>query len=92
VIVGVYVSPLKAVSQDDLDSALEIVQRALDVGIYFHAKARFHDCDLVIHPPGLTPYNLFDTRHLDEIYQLGYQAAQKHLDAIEEAIEAFEEG
>ncbi|MCP4658827.1 MAG: patatin, partial [bacterium] len=88
VIVGVCTTSLRAVHRDELTSALSVVQRALEVGIYHNSKAKFHACDVVIQPPGLAAYGAFDTKHAHEICEIGYQAARAHLDAIEQTLAA----
>lgn len=87
VIVGVYATTFKVLRREDMTSTLAVLQRALDVAIYYNSKARFHACDVLITPRGLDTYGTFDTKHLAEICEVGYRAARERIEAIEQALE-----
>ncbi len=82
VILGVYVSPLRPIAESDLKSSLAVSQRAFEIGMYYASKRKFHQCSLVLSPPGLSRFGTFDTKHLDEIKAIGYRAAKEHMDTI----------
>lgn len=88
VILGVYVSPLSTVEHGGLESSLAISQRAYEIGMYHASKRRFHQCDLVICPPGLEQFGLNDVKRRQEIHDLGYQAAVERMPEIQGLIEA----
>ncbi len=89
VILGVYASPLKAVDQSDLKGLLAVAHRAMEVASYFSSKSKFHECDVLICPEGLNEYTALDTRHVREIYEIGYRAAREHMDCLAGALEAI---
>lgn len=86
VLVGHYASPLRVMHTADLDGVLAVAQRALEVGMYFSSKVKFHECDVMLCPDELSRYGLFDTRHHGEIFEIGYRAARERVDAIERAL------
>ncbi|MFQ5349587.1 MAG: patatin-like phospholipase family protein [Thermoanaerobaculia bacterium] len=81
-IVGVYASPLRTIDQTDLKSSLSVSMRALELGMFFTSRRRFHLCDLLICPEELAGYGNFDTRHYAEILDIGYRAARARMSEI----------
>ncbi len=86
VLLGIYVSPLRAVRPDDLSSTLAVSQRALEVARYTNSRPKFHECDVLLCPDGLGDFAAFDTKHVHEIFDVGYRAAVARMDAIEAAL------
>ena len=56
--------------------------RALEVGMYYNSRRKFHHCDLLICPEELANYGPFDTRHYSEILEIGYRAALERMHEI----------
>jgi NTE family protein len=81
-ILGVYASPLRTIREADLRNSLSVSQRAFEIGMYYNSKRKFHQCDLVLCPPELSRFGAFDTKHLDEIMQVGYRSAQNEIDTL----------
>ncbi len=81
-ILGSYLSPIRGVQPTELDSSLKVVERALEIGMFAQARARFAECDVVIAPEGLDTYGLFDSRHIQAIEAAGYEAAQNQMQEI----------
>jgi len=82
VILGVYATPLNARSASDLTNSLAVLKRAWDVGMFKVSQAKFDRCDLLICPEELGRFGLFDTKKLEEIEKIGYDAARERMDAI----------
>ena len=82
VILGVYVSPLRPIQERDLRNSLAVSQRAFEIGMYFASKRKFHLCDLVLCPPELSRFGPFDTKHFEEIMEIGYAAAGRQMDTV----------
>ncbi len=82
VILGVYVSPLRRIDETSLRSTLAVSQRAFEVGMYLSSKRKFHRCDLLLSPPELSGFGTFDTKHVREIFDVGYRAARERMDEI----------
>jgi NTE family protein len=87
VILGVYASPLSESPADELDSSLDVSQRAIEIAMHFASKRHFHKADLVLSPPELSRYNLLDLRHHAEILDIGYQAAKARMPEIVALVE-----
>jgi NTE family protein len=88
VTLGVYASPLRSVHQRDLTTSIAVLQRALEVGMFLAAEPKFGRCELLICPQSLSQYGTFDTKRLEEIEAIGYEAALEQLDAILQVVEA----
>lgn len=86
-LLGVYATPLKAVRQVDLHSSLAVSQRAFEVGMHLVSKSKFSRCDAVLCPEELCRYGTFDTRRMEEIYQVGHRVARQEMGRILAALE-----
>jgi len=49
---------------------------------------QFHECDVMLCPPELSRFGVFDTKNHNEIFEIGYQAARSRLGEIERALDA----
>ncbi len=87
-ILGVYASPIRSVRKADLNSSVSVWQRAMELGMYTAAKAKFDLCGLVICPEALSSYGLFDARHTRAIFDVGYRAALTRMDSILDVVRA----
>jgi NTE family protein len=56
--------------------------------MFFSSKRKFYECDVMICPPELSRFGVFDMKHHREIFEIGYEAAMSQLGAIERALEA----
>jgi NTE family protein len=88
VVVGHYASPLRNARPTDLSGVLAVSERALEVGMHFASKHKFHECDVMLRCPQLAEYGLFDTKHHREIFEAGRQAALAAMDSIHGALGA----
>lgn len=87
VILGVYASPLRRIEDGDLTSSLAVSQRAFEIGMYQSSKRKFHLCDLVLSPPELSDFATFDTKHVEQIREIGYRTTRDRLDEIRRVID-----
>ena len=87
-IIGVYASPLRTTHHEDLKSFLSVSYRSFEVGMFFASRRKFHDCDVLLCPEELTRFGVFDTKAIDEIFEVGYQAALERMHSIEQVLEA----
>ena len=81
-ILGVYASPLLRRDRSELKSTLAVSIRALEVGMYYRSRDKFHQCDYLICPRELARFGNFDTRHYGEILEIGYRAARDKMPEI----------
>ena len=79
-VIGSYVSPLSAMSDDDLDNATSIALRAMSLQGLVHEQENFAHCDVLLNPEGLTEYTTFEISFSKAkvIFELGYNEAKKH--------------
>ncbi len=78
-IIGVNVNlsaPMKRIS-----GIKQIAERCLRLGIESNMREDLEACDLVIRPLTVHKFNTFDFRKADAIYQVGYEAMAKTIDA-----------
>jgi NTE family protein len=91
-IIGVYASPLRTTHHSDLKSFLSVSYRAFEVGMYFASRRKFHDCDVLLCPEELTRFGVFDTKAMDEIFEVGYRTTIDRMESIEKILEAKRAG
>ncbi len=75
-IIGVNVHPLKDTKPEDIRSTLRVMERLFHITIHHHTVQKYHQCNILIAPQGLANYGTFERGHFDEIFELGYKAAQ----------------
>jgi NTE family protein len=85
-VVGIYASPVTAADHSQLSSSVAVWQRALEVGMYSAARAKFDLCDFVLCPEALRGFGLFDTKHIEAIFEIGYEAALARMKSIKRAL------
>jgi NTE family protein len=86
-LVGVYASPLREVDRSTLKNSLAVSHRAIEVGMYFSSKVKFHECDVLLCPEELSHFGVFDHKHLPEILDIGYNATLDQIESIRAALE-----
>ncbi|WP_165395197.1 patatin-like phospholipase family protein [Flagellimonas allohymeniacidonis] len=79
-IYGVYASPIRKMAVTEFKNSFTVLDRAFHLRIHQHSVSKFPQCDLVIYPRGLSKYGLFNTNHIDEIFQVGYQTTIQALE------------
>ena len=82
-IIGIYVNPFEKRTYKDFKHSLSVLERAYQIRTANDSLSKFKRCTLVISPSGLKQFNIFNLTDLDTIYQLGYEAALRTLDASE---------
>lgn len=58
----------------------EIVYRSLILAMHTKTKSRCAQCDLLIEPPVLSHFSIFDFRKADQLFEAGYRYTQDLLD------------
>ncbi|HQU60981.1 MAG: patatin-like phospholipase family protein [Phaeodactylibacter sp.] len=82
VVLGSYVSLKKVLEKNELDSTLQLLNRASDLSFLALSLQKFKDCSLVFAPSELWQYGSFDSKKIDEIYQIGYEHACSKMDSL----------
>ncbi|MFQ5446316.1 MAG: patatin-like phospholipase family protein [Saprospiraceae bacterium] len=75
-IIGINVHPLKDTKPENIKSTWMVVERIFHLAINHHTLQKFHLCNIVIAPQKLASFGTFERGRFDEIYQVGYEAAQ----------------
>jgi NTE family protein len=73
-IIGVYVNPLKKIDSNKLKTAYAVMNRSFAISRNMQSVKKFSDCDIVICPTSLSRFSLFNLHHIDELFEIGYQA------------------
>ncbi len=81
-IIGVHCNPFKL--KNPPKSTREIVARSLILAVHAKTKERFNRCQLLIEPPELCDYSLYDLRKARELFVLGHRYAREALKSIPE--------
>ena len=79
IIIGSYVNGFDVAAIDDFKYAYNVVERAFKLKSVKEDYAKFDSCDLVISPRELSKYGTFSTKHLNEIFKIGYDATKNAL-------------
>jgi NTE family protein len=80
-VIGVYVNPLQSITGSDLKHSYQVLNRAYQISFGSQCMSKFSLCDLVISPDELKNYGIFDVRTMDAIFDIGYEAASKIIEA-----------
>ena len=78
-LVGSYVSPLDTIQAESLKYSVNVLERAIRINYSKRSMGKFDACDLLIRPSKLVQYGLLDVNKLEDIYQIGYEAARSEL-------------
>ena len=82
-LIGVFVGTMKKANRKDLDSTLEILERAYDLNLAVQSLRKMDQVDIAITPEKLAGYKTFDTRQIQDIHDIGYEAAKRVLDQLD---------
>lgn len=86
VLIGVYASPLRQVERTTLKSSLAVSHRAIEVGMFFSSRRKFHDCDIMFCPEELSRFGMFEIKSHREILEIGYLAALERIEMIRKTL------
>jgi NTE family protein len=79
VIIGSYVNAYDDVTIDDLKHSYDVVERAFKLKSVKDDYTKFNTCDLIISPKELNKYGTFNTKNVNTIFKIGYEASKKAL-------------
>lgn len=78
-IYGVDVSPMKEQNIDDFKSSFSVIERAYYLSVYKNSTEKFKKCKILVHPPELRSYSIFNSGHHEEIFEIGYKEAKEKI-------------
>jgi NTE family protein len=83
-IIGVHCNPFKLKTPPK--NTREIVARSLILAMHAKTRERFDRCHLLIEPPELCDYSLYDLRKARELFVLGHRYARQVLKEVPEFV------
>lgn len=87
VIVGVNLMPQEPISEKSVQNIIGIATRCFSLSVWSNTQPQLQHCDLVISPPNIEQYNIFQFSRYKELVELGYESA---LDRIPELVEIID--
>ncbi len=84
---GVYVSPLRKITKDNLSTAIDVADRAYRITNRHESLNKLKDCTWVVNPPELQDYGTFTLSKIKEIYNIGYKYGKAIAPKIKEDLE-----
>ena len=78
-VIGVYVNPFEKLNIKDLKHSYNVLERAYRIKTAYDSIVKFKDCDILICPKELKEIGTFSLRDIDEVFELGYEAANAEL-------------
>lgn len=61
-----------------------IAERVYRLAIYQHVEKNFDRCDYIIDPPELREHGIFDFKHIDRLFKIGYESGEALVKAMKE--------
>ncbi|MCR9250228.1 MAG: patatin-like phospholipase family protein [bacterium] len=86
-IVGVHSN--SAGLREDIGNMKDLIERSLQLAINYNAYARRGKCDIFLDPFKLKEYGVFDFKKAHEIFQIGYDEANRVIDSLPDFKEQF---
>jgi len=86
VLLGVHAGELLTMDRADFSNSLAVLKRALEVGMFRTSRAKYGACHVVVSPPNLARFGIFETKHNNEIEACGYEAALERMPEILRAV------
>lgn len=77
-VVGIHCNPFAI--DKPLKRTTEIVYRSLILAMHGKTRERFKMCDLLIEPPELSRFSIFDFRKAGQLFDVGYRYTREFLD------------
>ena len=85
-IIGVNVRPRVPIEKKSVQSFFGIAERVFDLSLQGNMRPGTAICDMIIAPPEVSNYSLFQFSKYEELYNIGYQAG---LEAVEKLKKEF---
>ena len=78
-LIGSYVNDVESIIIEEVKHSYQVVERALKLKTFKVDYAKFDQFDIVLYPKELGRYGIFDKKHIDEIFKIGYESALETL-------------
>jgi len=70
--------------KSELTSIRSIAERVYRLAIYQNVQKNFSKCDYIIDPPVLREHSIFDFKHIDRLFEIGFEAAEILINQMQE--------
>ncbi|TVR82634.1 MAG: patatin [Saprospirales bacterium] len=84
-VVGFSITPVLEQSDQEYDRLTNIGFRTFELSVLANVKASKEQCDLFIEPGELSSFGIFSFNKMDEMFEIGYSEARKHIEEIKNA-------
>ncbi|WP_436515955.1 patatin-like phospholipase family protein [Ekhidna sp. To15] len=74
-VIGVSISPIQEI--DELTSLIQVSSRMFQLAVNRSKEELESQCDIFIEPLDLCNYDIMDTKHAEEIFEIGYKFAKE---------------
>jgi NTE family protein len=71
----------------ELLSIRAIAERVYRLAIYNNVQKNFSKCDFIIDPPELRQHRIFDFKHIDKLFGIGFEATEALISRMQDAKE-----
>ncbi len=80
-IIGVHVNPIEDKTRESLRHSYNVMEQGFTIKTANESFPKFQDCDLLILPRKLSNIGMFSFKHIDNVFDFGYQTAKDELDS-----------
>ncbi len=70
----------------ELNNIKDIAERVYRLAVFQKVKINFKKCDYIIDPPELKTHGIFEFKHIDTLFDIGYKAAQNMINLNPEVL------
>jgi len=81
-VIGVYVNKLEDISMKSLRYSYQVANRAYQISLDNQSLSKLSKCDVLIAPPTLSHFGMFDWKAMDTIFEIGYNEAVVQLQKL----------
>ncbi|MEM6965510.1 MAG: patatin-like phospholipase family protein [Bacteroidota bacterium] len=81
-VIGSLASPNKPIPKSAISNSMRLINRATELTFHSSTLAKLHQCDHVFAPQDLYNYGIFDSKKIDEMFQVGYDHATQHMESL----------
>jgi NTE family protein len=85
-LIGANVMPLINAENKGLHSALGIATRSFELSLAANTQPSIQQCDLLIAPEKLARFGIFQFNQIDQLYEIGYEAAVETLQNSQQSL------
>lgn len=81
-IIGSHVNPVKKMPNEHFTNTVRVLLRAVDLRFYAEALSKTRKCVYNFEPAELFNFSMLDVKHIDKVFEIGYETAIREMDQI----------